>query len=339
MKLFCILLLSYIWQSSLFAFKFPNDHSFHEEYRLEWCYFVGNLKSTSGEDLGYELSFFRAKVSDKEEIFPVHFAISEPSKHLHHTVDNLHRRFGGLGGYNEKQIWSGDFRLEILNSGSFHITATPRGKNMSLDLHLSVPEESHILPQGESGISPKSRKYPEVYSNYYSIPRLSTEGIISVEGKKYEISNGISWMDHEWSANRGEKQARIGSRDTQWDWICINLEDGTDIMAFNFRNTSQEKSESFGTIRRKDGSIQYMKKDGEILFQPGTKTWKSPKTKKTYSMEWNLKMGPYDFKIEPTFPEQEFIAKDSTRNSYWEGGVRAVDSTSNLSGKGYLELK
>jgi predicted secreted hydrolase len=58
-------------------------------------------------------------------------------------------------------------------------------------------------------------------------------------------------------------------------------------------------------------------------------------------MEWYLKLGAYAFEITPTFEDQEFIADRSTRNSYWEGGVRVIGEYDGktVKGNGYLELK
>jgi predicted secreted hydrolase len=326
---------------ALNALEFPLDHSFHKDYRLEWCYFVGNLQSAEGMDIGYELSFFRAKLDGREDIFPVHFAISDPKNKKHHTNDVLHRRFGSIASYSNSKIQSGDYSIEIKSPLEFEIKANPRGASMSLQLHLSILSQKEILPQGIDGVSPKSRKYPDIVSNYYSIPRLKTKGFIRLDSKEYEIKDGLTWMDHEWSSPINQTENRIGSKESQWDWICINLDNGTDIMAFNFRYSDKEQSESFGTIRDASGKIHYLKEEGYVSFLPKNKIWKSQKTQKKYPMEWNLKLGAYTLEISPTFEEQEFIADRSTRNSYWEGGVRVVGEYEGkiVKGNGYLELK
>jgi hypothetical protein len=65
-------------------------------------------------------------------------------------------------------------------------------------------------------------------------------------------------------------------------------------MAFNFRYSDKDKSESFGTIRDPFGKIQYFKEEGNVTFYPGNKIWKSQKTEKKYPMEWYLKLGLKD---------------------------------------------
>ncbi len=325
----------------LHSFDFPKDHSFHKGYKLEWCYFIGNLESTDKLKIGYELSFFKAEIQGKEEIFPVHFAISENSQKKHITVDALHRRIGSLGKYTEKMIRSGDYKIEILSPLEFQIVARPRNSSISLNLSLKISNPNEILLQGPNGISPKSRKYPDVFSNYYSIPRLKTNGYIKNGDKQYEIVNGLSWMDHEWSSPRAQKNEKIGSPNTEWDWVCLNLEDGTDIMAFNFRNSKEEASESFGTIRTKNGDVRYFSNSEEVFLLPTSEVWKSKKTGKSYKLNWNLKIGEYNLILKPNFEDQEFDAIQSTGNSYWEGGITATGKINGResTGNGYLELK
>ena len=119
------------------------------------------------------------------------------------------------------------------------------------------------------------------------------------------------------------------------------MDDGTDIMAFNFRNTKEEPSESFGTIRTMDGNVRYYSKIGEVKLLPNSGSWKSHKTGKSYNLNWNLKIGDYDLLLKPNFEDQEFIAIQSTGNSYWEGGITAEGKVNgrDSSGNGYLEIK
>ncbi|MCB1179659.1 MAG: carotenoid 1,2-hydratase, partial [Leptospiraceae bacterium] len=277
----------------IFSIDFPKDHSFHPNFKVEWCYFVGNLTARDGTKISYELSFFKDNLKDKEEIFHAHFALSFPDEKKHLTAQGLERKIGQLAGYTKNKIWSGDYHLEILSEKKFRIIAKPREKDFSLDLTLSINNKDDILLQGKNAYSPKSRKFP-VFSYYYSIPRLQTVGTIKVSSKPYEINSGTTWMDHEWSEEQNSKSS-LASKENSWDWVCLNLEDGSDIMAFNFRNSSKEKSETFGTYRNKKGEVFYYLNEGEIEFIPGKKIWKSSITKKKYILDWELKTK--DFQI------------------------------------------
>jgi len=42
-----------------YAFSFPRDYGPHNNFRTEWWYFTGNLKSKEGREFGYEVAFFR----------------------------------------------------------------------------------------------------------------------------------------------------------------------------------------------------------------------------------------------------------------------------------------
>lgn len=200
------------------------------------------------------LSFFKGIFAKNREAFPVHFVISDLENKKHKTAQTVERKLGGMAGYDSKQIFSGDFILKIEGKTKFHLIAKPKHfPGLSLDLFLSG-KDSDLLLHGDQGKSIKSRKNPNIYSYYYSIPGLSTQGELTLDGKKILIENGNSWMDHEWSSPfDSTRQAELSDKFNSWDWICIQLEDGSNIMAFNFRETSHSPSESFGTIRLKSG--------------------------------------------------------------------------------------
>lgn len=169
-----------------FHFSFPKDHSFHSDYALEWCYFVGHIKAESGNLYGYELSFFRLKFSDGEdwnpEVFPVHFAISDLNQKRHETSQTIKRNLNDLAGYKNNLIYSGEFEFQILSRDQFLIKAYPKSKNIALELSLNG--NGNILSHGKDGISIKSKRNPSIFSYYYSYPRLKTKGTLWFQGKK-----------------------------------------------------------------------------------------------------------------------------------------------------------
>ena len=50
-----------------------------------------------------------------------------------------------------------------------------------------------------------------------------TAGSIDVAGKSYQVE-GTSWMDHEFFS------AAMAANESGWDWLSIQLEDGTELM-------------------------------------------------------------------------------------------------------------
>src|SRR5664279_4306983 len=70
-----------------YQYEFPRDHFNHPDYKTEWWYYTGNLKSTDGHRFGYELTFFRQSLSrdaaktptdwDVQELYLAHLALSD----------------------------------------------------------------------------------------------------------------------------------------------------------------------------------------------------------------------------------------------------------------------
>src|SRR3954462_4127247 len=42
-----------------YRYAFPRDHFEHSDFRTEWWYYTGNLRSSEGKRLGFEMVFFR----------------------------------------------------------------------------------------------------------------------------------------------------------------------------------------------------------------------------------------------------------------------------------------
>lgn len=324
--------------NNIYSFDFPSNHSFHKDYNVEWVYFVGQIESKDKKKFGFELSFFKGKITNEIEVFPVHFAISDLENKIHYQSQTIEREFGNLGKYNFEEIRSGDYSVKILSDRKFKLIAKPRGQNFSLELDLTSTKDKIIL-HGKNGFSIKSRKNPEYNSNYYSISDLSPKGELNLNSKKYSIESGYVWMDHEWS--KSDKNSSLSSNEVSWDWFGINFDDGSVLMCFNFRKNNLTESESFGTFINSKKEKFYFEKENEIKIKKKNSIWKSPKSNKSYSLNWEIEFLDYKVLVEPIFSEQEFIALETTGNIYWEGAVKSsiLQKEKFVSGKGYMELK
>ena len=69
-----------------YTYQFPRDHFNHPDYRTEWWYYTGNLKSADGHRFGFELTFFRQGASREplrnvnwgmQDLYLAHFALSD----------------------------------------------------------------------------------------------------------------------------------------------------------------------------------------------------------------------------------------------------------------------
>lgn len=69
-KIFFLVLLGFAsmahsqWMAALpgWNYEFPKDHGSHPDFKTEWWYFTGNVRTQEGLEFGYQLTFF-AKAS------------------------------------------------------------------------------------------------------------------------------------------------------------------------------------------------------------------------------------------------------------------------------------
>jgi predicted secreted hydrolase len=293
---------------------FPKDHGAHPDYRQEWWYITGWLNTRSGRELGFQVTFFRARPDidtpnpssfTPRQVILAHAALSDPQPgHLRHD-ERAARTALGLAGSKEgtTEVWVDDWRLFL--SGDAYKTRI-EAREFSLDLKFEA--KPGVLLQGENGFSRKGHK-PAEASYYYSRPQLVVAGKANGEDV-----TGTAWLDHEWSSQY------MGSEAAGWDWCGINLDDGSALMAFRMRG--------------KDGRVVFAPEG--VSFEP-IRIWRSPRSGTEYPVAMKVKAKNREFRLEPLMDDQELDARASTGTIYWEGAVRAYEGNKVI-GKGYLEL-
>ncbi|WP_373487519.1 lipocalin-like domain-containing protein [Blastomonas sp.] len=315
------------------VFSFPADHGAHPDFRTEWWYVTGTVKTRNGKDLGFQVTFFRtrprvdtanpSKFAARQVLF-AHAAVSDPAigKLLH---DQRAARSGfGIAGarMGDADVRIKDWRLVRLADGRFAARIVARG--FALDLKFT-PTQRPLL-QGKGGYSRKGPA-PQSASYYYSLPQLETTGTIT-RGTSTETVTGRSWLDREWSSRF------LGGAAIGWDWTGLNFDDGAALMAFRIRGAKGRNIWAGGTFRRADGTTVTLK-PGDVDFTP-THTWRSKRTGATYPVAQivtvRLPEGKKRLTLTPMFADQELDARSSGLPVYWEGLVRTEG------GRGYLEL-
>ncbi len=315
------------------ALTFPSDYGSHADFRTEWWYLTGWLKTDGGESLGFQLTFFRTQTTvtaDNSSSFtPRQLLIA------HCALSDLHRgrlwqdqriRRAGLGLAEampgDTHVWIDDWSLE-------HKSATYIAKILAEDfaLNLSIRTTQQPMLNGKAGYSQKGPS-PLSASYYYSIPHLQVAGNISRNGKSDTV-RGEAWLDHEWSSQYLDGSA------TGWEWVGINLNDGGALMAFRIRDPQGESHWTGGTLRNANGTIQVFQPQ-DVEFQ-AKRTWISPRTGIQYPVQWRLRAGAREFDLKPLLDDQENDTRLSTGAVYWEGAVSASEAGKDT-GRGYLEL-
>ncbi len=320
-------------------FEFPRDHAAHEQYRIEWWYYTGNLISADGKKFGYQLTFFRTGTKFKPEnpsrwavrdLYTAHFAVSDLQGASHVAYQRNNRRgVGWAGAAAERyEVWNGDWRA-WLDGDQHRLVAAEDGCSVDLVLTPAKPAVLH----GEQGLSRKGATAGNA-SYYYSFTRLKTAGTLRFDGKDYEVK-GTSWMDHEFSSSLLEEDQ------AGWDWFSIQLDDDRELMLYRMRREDGSSDRfSSGTFVDTDGSVRRLTRD-DFRLQPNDH-WQSPRTEATYPVSWQIEVPvlKLNLQVEATFPDQEMVTQQTTGIAYWEGAISVsgrIDDRQ-TSGVGYLEM-
>ena len=313
--------------------SFPRDHGAHPGFRTEWWYVTGWLKTPEGRDLGFQITFFRSRLAVDQrnpsafaptQILFAHAAISDPGVgRLLHDGRIARQGFGlAEAATRDTDVVIDDWRLRRGADNRF-IAQAP-GNDFALDLVLAATQP--ILLQGDRGFSRKGPMAAQA-SHYYSLPHLQVSGSILHDGRRMKVS-GEAWMDHEWSSTLLDPRA-VG-----WDWVGLNLDDGSALTAFQVRDPSGRTIWAGGSLRARDGATVQLGA-GDITFTT-QRVWRSPRTGGRYPVQQELAVrtaaGERRWRLTPLLDDQELDSRRTGGPVYWEGAVRTVG------GRGYLEL-
>ena len=316
-----------------YRLEFPRDHGAHPEFRTEWWYVTGQVKTAQGEALGFQITFFRTATQigaaskssfNPSQIIFAHAAVSDPAYGKLRHDQKTARAMPGVASTTRSDT---DVQLEnwMLKRADGHYRAVIPAKDFRLDLDL-ITTRAPLL-QGRDGFSQKSPE-PRFASYYYSFPQLKVTGKIDVGGKTQQVT-GIAWLDHEWSSDV------LGSGAQGWDWVGLNLDDGGALMAFRIRDAAGKPVWAAGTLQRPDGSARHFSST-DVVFEPIT-TWTSPRTRAVYPVNMNVRLGGETWRVDATMPDQELDSRLSTGAVYWEGAANVTRDGRRV-GAGYLEL-
>lgn len=329
-------------------FVFPRDHGPHPEFRHEWWYVTGHLDAASGEQFGFELTFFRFALAPPptaaqspvsgsawrtRQIYMAHFAVTDLDRGKFVATERYARDALGLAGAQAEpfRVWLDDWSLGTPSSetgpeGSSHwqLRAADKGYNFDLKLRAVTPP----VLNGEAGLSRKSGE-PGAASYYYSMPRLATTGRIVRDGKPLDVQ-GLAWLDREWGSGS------LGGDQQGWDWFALQFDDGSTLMFYSLRKqTGGRDTHSAGTWFAADGSTHVLTNDDVQIEVKNF--WNSPRGPR-YPARWQMRVPKLnlDVDIQPRLADQELAL--STR--YWEGAalINGTRAGQPAKGRAYVEL-
>ena len=324
---------------------FPHDHGAHPDTRTEWWYATGSLQAEGGGDaplFGFQVTFFRSRTpvpADHPSRFAAHqllfahAAVSDlPARRLRHDQRIARTGFGIA------EAAEGDTRLVLRDwqfaresggiDGVYSARVASASAGFALDLQLATTQPP--LLQGDAGYSRKGPLESQA-SHYYSQPQLGVSGTVRRDDRTQTV-RGRAWLDHEWSETLMAPDA-VG-----WDWIGMNLDDGTAFTAFRLRRRDASVVWSGGSLRRPGQAAQAFEGVDAVRFVPGRR-WTSPSTNATYPVQWTVESPAGRHEVRALLDAQELDSRGSTGSIYWEGLAELVDAASGRRvGRGYLEM-
>ena len=325
--------------------QFPRDAGSHNDFATEWWYVTGYANSGGrAAALGFQLTFFRSRVAATQtmqsrlaarQLVFAHAAVTDVQGQKLWHDQRLARWSGEPAGRNPADAASASTEdtavqlrdWSLLRTGpDLHARIAAASFDLDLRLHATQP----VLLQGQNGLS---RKGPdaEQASYYYSLPQLQVSGKVLLNGRQYALqASSTAWLDHEWSQQVLHPEA-VG-----WDWMGINLLDGSALTAFALRRHDGSVVWDGGSFRGAGDTSRSFAR-GEVQFVP-LRRWQSPHSQASYPVEWQVHTPAGQFTVKAVLDDQELDSRGSTGAIYWEGLCEVWNGNNRLAGRGYLEM-
>ena len=324
------------------ALHFPADFGAHPDTRTEWWYVTGTLNA--GARLwGFQLTFFRSATGlpasqpgrfNASQLLFAHAALTDLEQGRLRHDQRIAR-----GGFGIAQAHSGDTDVTLRDwqlkrvplpgdTQRSRYTARIASDSAGFGFELQFDTTQPLLLQGDAGVSKKGPA-PEHTSRYYSEPQLAVQGRLTLDGKPVDVK-GRAWLDHEWSDSFIPPQA-VG-----WDWIGMNLDDGSALTAFRLRRADGSSVYAGGSFRVPGQAPRNFGPEA-VRFTPG-RVWESPASHGRYPVQWQVETPAGRFQVNALLDNQELDSRGSTGAIYWEGVSDLLDEAGRRVGRGYLEM-
>ena len=302
--------------------RLPHDEGAHLS-GLEWWYFNGHLTTENGQEFSYHFVTFQsaltsgltprlAQLSWADHVNGLHLTEEKPDVSL---LEPLSDEFDlPIAGWR----MSGNGELYHLNFGTGDYT---------VELE-AVSQKPAVLHHGAGlvDLGTAGKTY------YYSRTRLETSGTVSVSGVSHPVT-GVSWMDHQWGD--------FTTMGIGWDWLSLNLDDGSDLMvSVVWEQAGHKPVSAYGTYIPADSDPVHL--PGNDISLDSTGTWTSSVTGAVYPMNWKLRVDSLelDLTLTPSMEEAEFALSAFIPMIYWEGSVVATGTRNGapVAGRGFVEM-
>jgi predicted secreted hydrolase len=330
-----------------YAFQFPKDHGAHADFRIEWWYVTGHLFSKDGKRYGFQATFFRRAGLTKDPgpakggfgaspLYLAHMALLDVESGKFINQERINRAGWDAASSPEtldlrNGNWSLRFAKESRDPDTMELRGSIRG---DASFTLTLTPQKPLVIFGDRGVSRKGEA--ETTASYYlTWPRLAVNGFLQTGTDRKEVT-GSAWMDHEISSGQ------LSPGQAGWDWACLQLDDGRDIMACRMR-LADGGTDAFSTLAwiDREGRVKHIP-PGPFRWETSA-TWTSPKTRAVYPVQVRISApdpaGGQDvsYTLEPLAKDQE-LSGALGGVTYWEGACRVRDAAGKECGRAFLEL-
>ena len=326
------------------AVQLPRDHGSHPDLRTEWWYITGHSGApTSGASprFGFQLTFFRSRVPSTQglrsrfaarQLLFAHAAVTDLSSSRLLHDQRIAREGFGLAEASEQDtdVVLGEWSLKRSGANArSRYTAQMQGADFALDLALTATQP--VLLQGDHGLSRKGPAADNL-SLYITEPQLAVSGNITVGRERVAVieSTARAWLDHEAS------EAILPTGAVGWDWIGMNLNDGSALTAFHLRRQDGSALWAGGSWRVAGGDARSFGPK-EVIFE-ALRYWTSAASGARYPVAWSVQTPAGQFEVHALLDAQELDSRASTGAFYWEGLSELRSPNGAVLGRGYLEM-
>jgi predicted secreted hydrolase len=324
------------------ANRFPVDFGAHPAARTEWWYVTGSLQADT-RLWGFQITFFRSSTGigagaqsrfNPAQLLFAHAAVTDlEGRRLRHDQRIARAGFGiAQARADDTDVVLRDWRLARTPSPAAadrsRYAAFVASDSAGFTLDLQLDSNQPVLLQGDAGLSRKGPAAGDT-SRYYSEPQLMTRGTLTLDGRATAVT-GRAWLDHEWS------DAFVPAGAVGWDWIGMNLDDGSALTAFRLRRADGGSVYAGGSLRRAGEAVRNFA-SGEVGFTPG-RVWESASSRARYPVEWTIATPAGRFTVAALLDNQELDSRGSSGAIYWEGLSDLRDESGRRVGRGYLEM-
>jgi len=300
--------------------RLPEDHAAHGDAQTEWWHFHGHLTDAAGRRFDWFLGFVKQHTDlDRVAYLPVRWFV-DPFYASYFTVtDRARGEFHVREKHSFPDTWTASARHDrlALRHDSWSATMTDGGV---MEIRAATPQarlELELRPlkaaalvgkRGYLEVPPRSSHY------YYSLPRLTASGTITIDGEKRKV-RGLGFLKHEWGFLYTEHL-------DGWLWFGVQLSSGADLQIGLIFDREWNMAEgSFAVVQEIDGRLTPLDLRQVGVLESGA-TWRSPRTKTVYPVGWTLHLpGRGTLTLRAPVEAQEMAVFPA---NMWAGGLEVA---------------